>query len=196
MNQQLKQRIVGAIVLISVAVIFVPALLDGSKKNVSPLIERKIPQKPNFYFEEIKLPKSIDAGKPPSRIIESKQDVTPPSVKQSVSAAPKTSVVQKTAESSPATSAKSKNPKIVINSPSAWVVQVASLTNSKRALELKGRLKKAGFVAFVEEISNGGKRFYRVRVGPELKQEEAKSLQKRIKQKIKMDSSVMRYHPL
>jgi DedD protein len=191
LNQQLKQRVVGAIVLISVAVIFVPALLDGSHKNVSPLIEREIPQKPNFYFEDIKLPASVDAGEPPTRIIEDKQDLveTPP-VKPSSSASREERRVEQTAEPS------SKSSSEVVEPPAAWVVQIASLTNSKRAFELKEQLNKAGFVAFVEETVSDGKKFYRVRVGPELKQEEAQSLQQSIKQKIKLDSSVMRYHPL
>jgi len=191
LNQQLKQRIVGAIVLISVAVIFVPALLDGSHKNVSPLIEREIPQKPNFYFEEIKLPATVDTGKPPSRIIESKKDVTSrPAVK------PKTVSNKQAKGTTKSPTPSQKSAKGTTEPATAWVVQIASLTNSKRAIELKEKLKKAGFVAFVEEIVSEGQKFYRVRVGPELKQEEAQSLLHRIKQKMKLDGRVLSYHPL
>lgn len=195
MNQQLKQRIIGAIVLISLAIIFIPALLDGSHTNVSPLQERQAPQKPNFYFEEIKLPKSVDAGKAPSRVIKDKKDV---STTKPVAVKPKVVVKQSEPVSQKIERKVSKKPDSTTKkpAPSAWVVQIASLTNSKRALELKGKLKKRGFSAFVEEITRDGKRFYRVRVGPELKQAEAVQLQRKITKKMKLDGKVMRYQPL
>ncbi|MCW8825267.1 MAG: SPOR domain-containing protein [Gammaproteobacteria bacterium] len=190
MNQQLKQRVIGAIVLISAAVIFIPALLDGSHKNVSPLQERQTPQKPNFYFEDIKLPKSVDAVKTPSRIIEDKRDVS--KLKPLV----KPSVESKANDETPKSIIRPDKVSVNPNSPSAWVVQIASLTNSERALELRDKLKKLGFSAFVEEIPKDGKKFYRVRVGPELKQAEAEALQQRIKKKMKLEGNVLRYHPL
>lgn len=200
MNQQLKQRVIGAIVLISLAIIFIPALLDGSHKNVLPLKERQTPQKPNFYFEEIKLPASVDPGMTPSRIVDSHKDILPskPAKESGKSAAkkvdkPTVDRVRPKVEKSAETQAKDDAANIAT---STWVVQIVSLNNSKRALELRDKLKKQAFPAFVEEISKDGKKFYRVRVGPELKRGEAEALQQKIKKKMKLDGKIMRYQPL
>lgn len=205
MNQQLKQRIIGAIVLISLAIIFIPALLDGRPKNVSPLQERQTPQKPNFYFEEIKLPASVDPGAVPSRIVDGPRDIS--SAKQpikpgknTIKKAPKAIVdevkVEQLSPKSGKSTETSKKADAKSSAPSAWVVQIVSLRNSGRALALREKLKKRAFPAFVEEITKGGKKFYRVRVGPELKRGEAEALQQKIKKQMKLDGKVMRYQPL
>ncbi len=192
MNQPLKQRIIGAIVLISLAIIFIPALLDGSHKNVSPLKEHRVPQKPNFYFEEIKLPASVDSGKAPSHIIDNGKELSPSQNSKKI-IAEKTAEVSQNVEKADLPPAK-KEPSST--APFAWVVQIVSLTNATRALELRDKLKKQAFSAFVEETTKDGRKFYRVRVGPELKQEEAEKLQQKIKKKMKLEGRVMRYRPL
>ncbi|NOR52400.1 MAG: hypothetical protein GQ470_07260 [Gammaproteobacteria bacterium] len=193
MNQKLKQRIIGAIVLISLAVIFIPFLLDGSHENIVPLREHQTPNRPNFYFEEIKLPPPVDAGRVPSRIINSSTDVS----------SPKQLEKQKKNSEPPVARAASKKPKIKttaptgnVDAPSAWVVQIVSLTNAKRALELTARLKKLGFFAFLEEIQKDGKTYYRVRVGPELEQAEAEAIRQKIDKKMNLDGKVMQFKPL
>ena len=193
MNQQLKQRITGAIVLISLAVIFVPLLLDGSHKNVVPLREHQTPHKPNFYFEEIKLPPPVDAGRAPSRIINSSTDISSskrPEKQKKNSVPPVSKSAPKTLKRT------TTEPNGDLDGPSAWVVQIVSLTNGKRALELTERLKKLGFSAFVEEIQKDGKTYYRVRVGPELKQDEAEAIRQKINKKMDLDGKVMQFKPL
>jgi len=49
----------------------------------------------------------------------------------------------------------------------AWTVQVGSFESRERADRLVHRLKVAGFAAFVSESASHGRRWYRVRVGPE-----------------------------
>lgn len=198
MNQQLKQRIIGAIVLISLAIIFIPALLDGSNRNVSPLMERQTPQKPSFYFEEIKLPASVDPGAAPSRIVDSDKDILPSKQpkKPAKSVVSKSDMADKPSPKITGSTVTTTKSGTIKSSPSAWIVQIVSLTNSRRALELRDKLKKLAFPAFVEEITKDGKKFYRVRIGPELKRNEAEALQQKIKKKMKLEGKVMRYHPL
>lgn len=49
----------------------------------------------------------------------------------------------------------------------AWTVQVGSFESRERADHLVHRLKLAGFAAFVSESASHGRKWYRVRVGPE-----------------------------
>jgi len=57
----LKQRIVGAIVLISLAVIFIPMLLSGKSDLLSKQLNSNIPPKPSY---EIRRPEIAENEKP------------------------------------------------------------------------------------------------------------------------------------
>ena len=47
MEQGLKERLVGAAVLVIMAVIFIPMLLGGSPESDEPITETNIPQRPD-----------------------------------------------------------------------------------------------------------------------------------------------------
>ena len=76
----------------------------------------------------------------------------------------------------------------------AFAVQVGSFENKKNALALKDKLIKKGFRAFVERIQTHDKTSYRVRVGPEVRRDNAIKLQKQIAQKMNIKGLVMT-HP-
>lgn len=59
---------------------------------------------------------------------------------------------------------------------SSWVVQVASLGSADAAKGLQDELRGAGYTAFVEQATVDGKRYYRVRVGPEVERARAERL--------------------
>ena len=50
MDDQLKQRLVGAVVIISLGVIFLPAILDGGRYTEFEKIRIEIPQRPDVDF--------------------------------------------------------------------------------------------------------------------------------------------------
>lgn len=55
MSDKLKQRIVGAIVLISLAVIFIPMLLDGGSRTASSSLENPVPPRPQRQSEPLEI---------------------------------------------------------------------------------------------------------------------------------------------
>jgi DedD protein len=78
---------------------------------------------------------------------------------------------------------------------SGWAVQVGVYTRKDGADELVARLRAAGYAAFVEPIKlAGGQTSHRVRVGPEVKRENAQRIQSEIKAKFKIDALVVS-HP-
>jgi DedD protein len=78
---------------------------------------------------------------------------------------------------------------------SGWAVQVGVFTKKDGADELVARLRSAGYAAFVEPIKlAGGQTSHRVRVGPEVKRENAQKIQGEIKAKFKLDALVVA-HP-
>lgn len=78
---------------------------------------------------------------------------------------------------------------------SGWAVQVGVFSKKEGADELVTRLRAGGYAAFVEPIKlAGGQTSHRVRVGPEVKRENATRIQGEIKSKFKLDALVVS-HP-
>ncbi len=73
--------------------------------------------------------------------------------------------IAKPAQSEPAPG-KAQSDKPATSANGGWIVQVASVTQKSNANELASRLKKSGWVSFVEEGVVNGTTYYRVRVGP------------------------------
>jgi DedD protein len=78
---------------------------------------------------------------------------------------------------------------------SGWAVQVGVFTRKEGAEELAARLRAGGYAAFVEPVKlAGGQTSHRVRIGPEVKRENAQRIQTEVKSKFKLDALVVA-HP-
>jgi DedD protein len=81
------------------------------------------------------------------------------------------------------------------SSLSGWAVQVGVFTRKQGADELATRLRAGGYAAFVEPVKlAGGQTSHRVRIGPEVKRENAQRIQTEVKSKFKLDALVVA-HP-
>jgi DedD protein len=192
-DNRIKQRIIGAIVLVSLGVIFIPMILSGGGEQTMPLFGSPIPTKPD-NIADIKVLEFENTPTPPETPSEirspvdnySKEDDKP--VIQPVKPQAETKEKVKKSSTSDKTATKESKPL------KAWAVQVGSFENRKNALALKDKLIKRGFRAFVERIVTQDKTSYRVRVGPEVRRENAENLQKKIEQKMNIKGIVMT-HP-
>lgn len=189
-NRLLKQRIIGAAVLVGLAVIFVPMILSGGRDEM-PLFGSNIPDKPRAIEklrsieipqpqevkkpDEIRLP--VDASLPPAQL--EKQHAEQASKGDSTLTAEKAD--------------KSKPVKIAASSK-AWAVQLGSFTRRENAFALQKKLRKNKFAAFVEFIKNKKGGVYRVRVGPEVKREKAEAILQDVKKKLGI-AGVVVSHP-
>ena len=207
-KKQLKQRIVGAIVLIGLGVIFIPMILNQSDEtspitgsNIPPkpvelarMPEQTAPAQPDVPVANRNLPQLVDEHTPPVTQIDasiSENDAVKP-------ASPATSTetkkpATKTVESKPKTSTS-----VTTNSANksrAWVVQVASFAEQKKAIKLRDRLRKAKHPTFVESVKGKNGLRYRVRVGPLVKRSKAESLKKKIARQFKLNDALVMAHP-
>jgi DedD protein len=175
LEERLKQRLLGGAVLVALVVIFVPMLIDEpvDSKVVS---DHRIPAKP----ETLEKPMPTILPLPPE---EAGSTAKAPSV-QPLAAKTKT-LAPPTVEPKPTKAEK--------RSPSAWMIQVASLTVKDNADKLMADLRKAELPAQVETVVVDGKRHYRVRVGPEVDHKTALSMAERIKRDFKLKPKVLRY---
>jgi DedD protein len=201
MHQRLKERLVGAAVLVVIAVIFIPMLLTGPIDS-SSISKTNIPERPAEKFASKLVPLN-DSLKPIVEIQNSKSavidDNTSVSEKiQETSEQVESIVAEEIVKDSEKTSSENKSvqEKSVSNKKvglTAWVVQLGSFSTKVNADKLNLNLRKAGFPAFVEPLSKKGKTSYRVRVGPEILRADADTLLKKIKEKMKLDGIVLSY---
>ena len=190
-----KQRIVGAIVLVALAVIFIPMLLPGSRDigfsdNGSP-----IPPKPaeleNLKVLELEKPQPVPT---PREIVRTPIDEHSPVAPPEDVEAPATDKTPLPEETLPAkTTSEAAQP--AATTPKAWAVQVGSFTQRDNAMRLRDQLRSKGYKAFVEQITSADKTFYRVRVGPEVSRDKAVALQKDLQSKMKLQDSTVVSHP-
>lgn len=185
---RLKQRLVGAVVLIALAVIFIPMLLSGGRDMEMPVFGSNVPERSteiaNIKHIDIKeIQKTKHKPINPKRIPIAKGLPEPEIVTEANSKSIAETIVK--------LSEAEKKPVVKGN---VWAVQVGSFNNKTNALGLKDKLRKKKIHAFVERIIKSNKAVYRVRVGPEISRKKAEALKVKLKKEFKLSGLVVK-HP-
>ena len=195
MDISLKQRLVGAVVLIGLGVIFIPMILDGSGRSARVTMDVAIPPEPVFKGGEPLLPLPPEEPPQVSTEVPAAQEPVPPPPEPTVSASTRRVSEARAVPESPAPETPAPPPaKPSAPEQSAWVVQVGAFGEQAKAIALRDRLRKAGFPAFVEDVRVDGKRVHRVKVGPELDRTKAQSIQARLAKDLQLEGIVVS-HP-
>lgn len=212
MDEKLKQRLVGSAVVISLGVIFLPMILDGGRYTDLEKVQVDIPQRPDigvplaiepFDAPLERLPEITDTGegaganedKRQTPVIEA-ESAEPAAPVQAAEQAPAATVVQKdTDDASEPPAAKMLSPPLFSGSAliKAWVVQIGSFSSRENAIELRNKLRKQGFAAFVESFDANGAAAHRVRIGPEATHSRSKKTLAALKQKMQLDGIIVSY---
>lgn len=199
MNDILKQRLVGALILIALGVVFWPIIFV--EQGVKPLGEAaQIPARPSVDTTPIERPDISAVRQSPE--IEANQELeltevarqeTPELVEKApipVAIPKKAVVTQPTRTEAP--------PKPTIDAdgiPIAWILQVASVSSKEKAEELRSRLVGMGFQAYVKKIKTENSVLLRVYVGPRVERARLESMQAKIDAEFKVQSMIRRYIP-
>jgi len=163
LDKSLQQRLIGAILLVALGVIFIPVLLDGSgfKSRTGRSIE--MPAEPEF---------------PPLSEIELKP-VVPTHVKQK-------------SASEPAGNS-TKNRTVLKEPTNAFALQVSTVTIKDNAYALRDKLRKDGYTAYVQSRTKNGKTTYRVRIGPELEISKLEKMKKTLLKEEGLDGFIVNH---
>lgn len=196
MHQRLKERLVGAAVLVVIAVIFIPMLLTGPIDSDS-ITKTNIPDRPTEKFNSKLIP-ITDSLKPVTTVKKddniSEGQVITDVINEETSTKPQDNTLAKTeSDDSTKKSFQEKTVKDKQVGLTAWVVQLGSFSSKVNADKLNLKLRKSGFPAFVEPLKQKSETVYRVRVGPELLRADADALLKKIKIIMKLDGIVLSY---
>lgn len=195
MDEGAKRRLVGAAVLVALVVIFVPMLMEDSDRGdlgepivipdeprVDPAGEDEEAPSAGLTAEDLTPPLPIPEP-PPGAIVERPVAAPAPDLVPVEPEPPGQSQIQP----QPA------GPQPVPPGTLSWVVQVASLGSPEAARGLQDRLRAKGYSAFVEQATVNGKRYYRVRVGPEVERARADSLAAQLQSETGNKPLVQRY---
>jgi len=176
MDRALKERIIGATVLVIFTVLIVPVFLDGPSTDTG--MTRKLVALPG-QGDQVTRQQTIvltrDRSKP-----------EPQATTAKVQAAPLPKVVKQqpalTASTAGATAklpASQPQPTVKPSSASAtgmWVVQMGSFSSKANAERLASDLRKKGFAAFLSQHETSSGEFHRVRIGPQKDRRSAESI--------------------
>ncbi len=197
MREGLKQRLVGAFVLVALAVIFLPGIFREQQGHQVDT-RSQIPAQPQVEIVEFTAPEPQQdvepAPAPETMFLPS--EVSEPEGVSSVTTAPASSAAP--AISTAAQSSSSAAPPLTLNEkgiPEAWVVQVVSLSNKAAAIKLRDELQADGYKAFVREVTTASGTFNRLFIGPKLDKAEAMAIKAELDKRLSVSAQVRRFEP-
>jgi DedD protein len=190
MEKALKERIIGAIVLVAVIVLVVPVFLDGpasDDKIVSEIVP--LPGQSEQAVQTVVLDRDRDDPVPaqvepaPATQQQAAVEASPPPQETTKEASPETTTAapeREAQENKPEPPATSTSLQSAGSTTGMWAVQLGSFSNQQNAEKLAADLRKQGFAAFLSQLSTSSGQLHRVRVGPQKDREAAEAMAARL----------------
>lgn len=181
LDKNLKQRIVGALVLVALAVIFLPILFSRPDDLRQVVVDAPPMPKTPVMVPVAQEPVVVPEPEPLPEL--------PPVVEEPVAQEPAAGIAETelpAAAQSPA--AKAPTTRLDANSlPVTWSVQLASLSTRSSAEELQKKLRSKGYNAYVRSVD--GKN--RVMVGPVIDRAEADRLRDQLGRQMSLNGFIV-----
>jgi len=208
LDKVVKQRMVGALVLVALAVIFLPMLFTREDElrqvHVEAPAAPAVPALPQVQVEPVEVPEpqvtqdeALTAQEPsaPSTPIAPAPVVTAPTPAPAAPVAeakPATPAPVSKPAAAPAKPVASAPAKVDGNGlPVSWSVQLASLSNRANAENLQKTLRSQGYNAYIRSAEGTN----RVFVGPLIERAEAERLRDVINRQQNLKGFVVRFQP-
>ncbi|MFG0408762.1 SPOR domain-containing protein [Pseudomonas sp. NY5710] len=210
LDKGMKQRMVGALVLVALAVIFLPMLF--TREDEMRQVRVEAPQAPAMpSLPEVKVdpvtvpqPQEVPEAPQPAPVVVDESTAPASTPSQPITASPQTqaqaqpvkpqaSAPAAKVETKPAaTPAQAAPSKIDVNGlPVSWSIQLASLSNRAGAEKLQQTLRSQGYNAYIR--SAGG--MNRVYVGPLIERAEAERVRDAVNRQNSLKGFVVRFQP-
>ena len=224
MNDVLRQRLVGALILVALGVIFWPIIFVQPEDELVQV--RNIPPQPNISTERVDAPDPVGLRTSPTIVADNQVeqeeaafDVEEFEVVDPDEGQPDSDALDLEAEeleepevnpepepSPPPQPAPEPAPAPVHTPPEelkldadgvpvAWILQVVTVSASEKAEEIRSRLDAMGHKAYVEKVTSGGRTLHRVYVGPKFEKGELESIKSQVDAEFGVSSMTRRYVP-
>lgn len=217
MDPQLKQRLVGAAVLMALAVLVIPAFLDHEDVVMEPVVRRDMAPMPVAEPPETLSPVDPAVMEEITSGMDAAGDALEARLPAEDLPAPPAMSAVPPAEGTTATAA---NPTPAVNAavvvdvphtapsagagtgvaadapaparPGDWVIQLGSFAREENAAALRDRIAQSGLAAYVSPLGNDSRRTYRVRVAGGTNREAADRLHARLQFELGFSGMVVR----
>jgi len=168
MDRALQERVIGAIVLVVLAVLIVPVFLDGPANDTETVVE------------SVTLP-GQNTRQPVTKKIVLNRDRTEPVPAKAPVAAPQSAPGPDQREPPQsarpsATTADRDSAAVPVSSTGMWAVQLGSFSNQENAERLAASLRTQGYAAFLSKLETATASLHRVRIGPQKDRDSAESV--------------------
>lgn len=189
MERTLKERIIGAIVLVIFVVLVVPIFLDGPPEDGEIVSQRvllpgqegqdtKTVVLNRERSEPIPVASSAEKSTKTREVPVAEPEISKP-VPQPV---PEQDTEQQSArekqDPAPQQQTEASNP--VASTTGMWAVQLGSFSNKENAETLAASLRKQGYAAFLSQLQTDAGQLHRVRIGPQKDRESAEAMAVRL----------------
>jgi len=189
----IKQRFVGFVVLVAIAVIFWPIVFvapDDADDFELPVFQ--MPSKPDVTLSERREPLINKVDQTLLPVIPQRD---PPMAQPVDIASAATDVDLVEADDEPLQQASARERAIFDEQglPISWELQVATFSTAQRAEEIAVELRNKGHKAYVSAVTMDGKKLFRVRIGPKMQKQRLLDLQPDIDAYYGVKSSIVRF---
>jgi len=180
MERALKERIIGAVVLVIFAVLVVPIFLDGPPADGEIVTERVLlPGQEGQNTQTVVLERDrkdpVPAATSPAPARQ--ESVVPEPVRKE----PKPVVVKsQEADKGPEKVPEQPAPRPAASTTGMWAVQLGSFSNKDNAEKLAADLRKQGYAAFLSQLATDKGQLHRVRIGPQKDRASAEAMASRL----------------
>lgn len=211
MDDGLKQRVVGAVIIVALGVVFIPKVFnepalqsDIFGANIPPVPSiADINVNPRYSTSAQEIQQQVESIRKKALLTESRTLSIKPNqiVKSDAKGGVKTGIHNEA--KSDATPIKTKAELGPENKESkegvsnlggdVWTIQLGSFNKESNATSLRDQIRDKGMRAYIERYRSQGKFVYRVFVGPDLRKMDALSTLERLKQQFGLEGFVVRY---
>jgi DedD protein len=207
LNDILKQRLVGALILVALGVVFWPIIFvqPGDRPGVE---QPRIPPRPDVVTSPIEPPDQV--GLRPAREVEARSEAEevaalidsagaePALVPEPVDVSGEPTP-QPVATPEPGQRTRQEPPEpLAMDSqgvPVAWILQVASVSSAEKAETLRQQLVERDRKAYTRKVTRNGRELYRVYIGPKFERARLEAMQDEIDREFGVKSLIVRYVP-
>jgi len=185
MERALKERIIGAIVLVIFVVLVVPIFLDGPPEDGEIISERVLlPGQKGQDTKTVVLERGRSEPLPVANSAEndsgkSEEVTAEPKVTQaSPDPVPQQEIVRE--EQAPVSQPQIDPVKPAASTTGMWAVQLGSFSSKENAEKLAADLRKQGYAAFLSQLQTSSGQLHRVRIGPQKDRASAEAMAARL----------------
>lgn len=220
MASKFQNRLVGAVVLVAVGVIFLPALLDGDKKynedqfasiplvpkpgdeqeieSIAPIEQTSVPSTPSEGASEGMLSEAVTGVEQPTvttpeppAVVPVTPPVQPPQQPQQPTSTPEPPAVVTPPVQPPAPPVQETKPP----KGEAWVVQLGALKNAAKVEEIIAKMHFSGYPVYTVPARPVAGQVTRIYIGPSASKSELQAILPHLKELTGLQGEVRAYRP-